>query len=173
MSKYSETQFVEAVAKQLDDYAAVIDNDALCQLDTARKNALAKRQQELEAQAQLLNKVRDKLVESEKLPITVEIELNKIRTRALSQASKPRLSLDSLATSISKLFFGQGIKFSHSMVAAACLTVAVVSVFYSIDNFGPMTNSDADLAIIASSEELELYENLDFYLWLADNELLN
>ncbi|MFT4862468.1 MAG: hypothetical protein ACI95C_001689 [Pseudohongiellaceae bacterium] len=125
MKKYDELTFVSTISKQLDDYAEALDDDTLSRLDWARAHALAQRH-EIETPSQLLIKVRDKLVESEKLPSAIEIELNKMRVQAVAQASNPQHSLARLAAKIYRRFFGSGFGLSHAMVATACLTIAVV-----------------------------------------------
>lgn len=177
MSKTNDIQFIDAAVTRLDEYAGSIDEDALSRLNAARTSALAIRQQELSIQQQQLNKMRDVLVQSEELPSDVEIQLSKIRAQALARTNSPRLALPAVVSvlydRLHSSLFGVGWRVSHGMVATACLSIALVSIFYGANEPRDGDSSADDMVMIASSEELELYENLDFYLWLADNELLN
>lgn len=172
MKQQDDLDFLKLISKQLDDHAGSLDNDTLSRLDSARAQALAQ-QQKVETPSPLLLKVRDALVESERLPSAVELELNKIRAQAVARASNPQHSLARFAAKIYHSLFASGFGLGHGMAATACLTIAVASLVYEVDEFGSNIDSSDELAIVASSEELELYENLDFYLWLADNEFLN
>jgi hypothetical protein len=172
MKNLNDIEFTEAVTQRLDGYAESIDDDILTKLNAARASALLMRQQELEAQHRQLSKIREKLIESEVLPAAIESKLHKIRVQAVAKAATRRHPLHSFVSGVTSRLFGSGFGISHGLVTA-CLTIAVVGLFYSVRVGDGVNNNTEDMVIIASSEELELYENLDFYLWLADNEFLN
>ena len=59
--------------------------------------------------------------------------------------------------------------FDRAVIAAACLFVTVSAVMLSEQSpVGPF-DAQQDMMLVASADELELYENLDFYLWLEEN----
>ena len=59
------------------------------------------------------------------------------------------------------------------MVATACVLVTVVSLVYVNGNSSGNLSLDDELVLVASADDLELYENLDFYLWLDENGFAN
>jgi len=59
------------------------------------------------------------------------------------------------------------------MLATACLTVTIVSLFYTASRPAGTLPLEEEIALIASADDYELVENLDFYLWLADNGIPN
>jgi hypothetical protein len=58
-------------------------------------------------------------------------------------------------------------------LATVCVLAAAVTLFYRMPDRTGSEVADADILLFASSDEIELYDNLDFYLWLADNGLSN
>ncbi len=172
MKKLNDFELVEVVTRRLDEYAESIDDDILVKLNAARASALLPKQQELEAQHKQLTKIREELIESEKLPASIESKLNGIRAQAIATAATRRKPLLSFASGFTRRLFDAGFRVSHGLITV-CLTLAVVTLFYGSRDTNSGNNNTEEIVIIASGEELELYENLDFYLWLADNELLN
>ena len=57
--------------------------------------------------------------------------------------------------------------------ATACVLLIAVTIDLELPPTGPAAGLDAELALFTSADEFELYENLDFYLWLAENGLDN
>ena len=61
-------------------------------------------------------------------------------------------------------------------LVTACVLVMVVAVFYQTQPEAPVqvspgtANPIEDLDILTSAEELEFFENLEFYQWLEENE---
>jgi hypothetical protein len=47
--------------------------------------------------------------------------------------------------------------------------VTVVSLFYVSSRPAGILSLEEEISLIASAEDIELYENLDFYLWLDEN----
>ena len=70
-------------------------------------------------------------------------------------------------------FFAGGFPVTASMVATACVLVTVVSLVYVNGNSSGNLSLDDELVLVASADDLELYENLDFYLWLDENGFAN
>lgn len=55
--------------------------------------------------------------------------------------------------------------------ATACLLVVAVTTFSPRDNIDDVVAPLEDLDILTASESLDLYEDYDFYRWLAENEV--
>ena len=77
------------------------------------------------------------------------------------------------AITLIKEQFNNSFSLPVGMIATACLTVTVVTLFYTSSNPGSEFSVDDELLLIASADELELYENLDFYLWLEETGFEN
>ncbi len=60
-----------------------------------------------------------------------------------------------------------------SMAATACVMVTVVSFFYVSSRPTGILSLEEEIGLIASADDIELYENLDFYLWLEENGMPN
>ncbi|MCB1672337.1 MAG: DUF3619 family protein [Gammaproteobacteria bacterium] len=58
-------------------------------------------------------------------------------------------------------------------LATACILVAAITLFYRTPEQPGNSSPDGDVLLFASSDEIELYDNLEFYLWLADSGLPN
>ena len=57
--------------------------------------------------------------------------------------------------------------------ATTCVIVTVVSLLTVFPDSATPLSLDEEISLIASADDLELYENLDFYMWLAENGLPN
>ncbi|MFK7864769.1 MAG: hypothetical protein AB8B95_11150 [Pseudohongiellaceae bacterium] len=171
MNSEEEQIFVTAIKNRLDQSAADLSPDLLANLNQARFAALAKTA-DRQSEDEFVQATQRELQQSETLPADVERRLNQIRRAAVAQHPKNRQSftqeiLKKLKFSIPRLNFSAG------MMATACLTLTVGALFFGESAPPRSTPLDPELGLIASADELELYENLDFYLWLAENEDLN
>ena len=108
-----------------------------------------------------LEKARNELDHScERMDGETQSRLNSIRHAALEHGSKS-----------SRVFLAP-----FGGLITACVLVFVVSVFYPGQPDVPVQGtSDSgmaieDLDILTSAESLELFENLEFYQWLEENE---
>ncbi len=59
------------------------------------------------------------------------------------------------------------------VLATAFMAIAAVSLYYGIEDRSGAGVTESEVLLFASSDEIELYDNLEFYLWLADNGLPN
>lgn len=171
MNSSNDDVFAAAIAEKLDQSAANLSLDLRKKLDQARYSAVATHASS-QKNKDFVNSVQSQLAQSESLPADIERKLNQMRRRALTQ--KPQHSqnfLEKIQQSLSS--FIPRTNFGTGMLATACLTLTVAALFY--DGSVPRGEAplDPELGLIASADELELYENLDFYLWLAENEELN
>lgn len=169
MNSTQDKDFIKSVVYALDQSAIELEPELTQRLDKARRQAVTAMQNA--ADAEMLGRIQDKLNDSESLPADVQQKLNQIRQQAVEQAPNRKPLLETAQDIFNSLLNNTGL--TAGMVATACLTLTVATLFYSSSDSPVISAMDEDLGLIASADELELYENLDFYLWLAENELLN
>jgi hypothetical protein len=58
------------------------------------------------------------------------------------------------------------------MLATACVVVTAISIFYVDSRPAGTVTLNEEIGLVATAEDIELYDNLEFYLWLAENESL-
>ena len=120
-------------------------------------------EQAKQSEQQFLNNISDEFDQScDGLDGHTQSRLNSIRHAALEHGRK------SLSRTLLSPFGG---------LVTACVLVLVVGMLYQgqleipaqagPDNISPME----DLDILTSAESLELFENLEFYQWLEENEI--
>ena len=120
-------------------------------------------EQAKQSEQQFLNNISDELDRScDGLDGHTQSRLNSIRHAALEHSRK------SPSRTLLSPFGG---------LVTACVLVLVVGMLYQgqleipaqagPDNISPME----DLDILTSAESLELFENLEFYQWLEENEI--
>jgi hypothetical protein len=129
--------------------------------DTTKQSAME--EQAKQSEQQFLNNISDELDRScDGLDGYTQSRLNSIRHAALEHGRK-----SPIRTLLSP--FGG--------LVTACVLVLVVGMLYqgqpetpiqiAPDSISPME----DLDILTSAESLELFENLEFYQWLEENEI--
>jgi len=103
-----------------------------------------------------LKKVRADLdLNMEQIDTDTLLQLHRIRHAALSASKKPFF-----------IFLDRFYSPAVGLLAMAC--VIIMCVFFSFRSPEmPNVNRVADLEILASRDNLELYEQLDFYSWVA------
>lgn len=163
---------VQAILHRLDQSVEELDPAVTEKLNQARLCAL-----ELGHGAQnkndLVANIQQQLQKSETLPSDIERKLNQMRRQALSQNAHSPDSLNEKLQTLYHSVFGSNYRLTATMAATACLTLTVATLFYNSSSPTGVLPLDPDIGLIASADELELYENLDFYLWLDENEVLN
>lgn len=91
----------------------------------------------------------------EKLPAETLSKINVIRNKSLDKNNR------------------QKSQWLPLIVSSSFVAVCLVSILY-FNYQAPLSDLDFstdDLELLSSSENLELLEDLDFYLWLEENEL--
>jgi len=174
MMQTDDKDLLKQIQDSLDSSASNLDKDVLARLDSIREQAISGAFRKSAAMQ------TDSMIQAARLSLddsTTNIDskilqqLNQIRQHALSgySANKPVGMLQKLLSMItdSRLLLPTGA------FATACIFVIALSVTYlGPDSMDSMAIED-ELLLLASATELELYENLDFYLWLADNGMPN
>lgn len=182
MNKLEENRFVQEICQRLDASIEHLDPSISARLDSSRQDALQSKLQSIDKEADsLAQKVRRELNDNTGVSAEIEARLDQIRQQAIARLDTAELrGAPSLVAQIRDWFESRFSTFSlpvpgtvpRTMLATACVLVTVVSIFYV--NFRPTgsLSLEEEISLVASAEDIELYENLDFYLWLAENESL-
>lgn len=104
---------------------------------------------------QMLDNIRATLDrDSEQLDADTKRALQQARHQALAQLDKPRWIWQPIA----------------GVAVAASVTMLVVGLVTVQTDNGTIMHQHEDLSLLSSGDDLELYENLEFYQWLAFEE---
>ena len=104
-----------------------------------------------------IKKAKDALQDSvDNLDAATLSKLNQARQQAISQLDKPK----------------RARRFNWAPVTglAAAMVLTSVFMFRSQEIINTVDNGVDEMEIIASNNNLELYEELDFYLWLLEEQ---
>ncbi len=171
----SEQQFVQAIREHLDRSLEEVELTMSSRLDAVREAALLRESSEDNSLDE--NLFTDSLLsalEDQQAPAFVEKRLDAMRAQAIgrlnSTSTEPHRNLW-----LSRIgqFIGGDFPLSASMIATACVLLTVVSLVYVNSDSSGTLSLDDELVLVASADDLELYENLDFYLWLDENGFTN
>ena len=184
MNRMTENEFLSAIRLHLDKSIAQLDANIALQLDSMREQALNPTGKvvvdlaELRATDKLVQTIRTNLEHSASVPAEIEARLDDIRRRAMAKLELSReKSLHSPAAALLQqlgvLLDSFKFPIPAGLVATACVMVTAVSLFYVALKPTGSLSFEEEISLIASADELELYENLEFYLWLAETELSN
>lgn len=172
MNTLGETEFVKAICAQLDASVDALDPVLAERLHGIRRAALQHSNDEL------LHEARNTLKRTPPLSPDIKVQLDAARQRAVARMRQRNTSFIQLQYSriqygIASLFQMTRLARPANMIATACVLVTVVSLSYVSNRPGGTLALDDEIALIASAEDFELVENLEFYLWLAENGLPN
>ena len=176
MNSHDQEQLLKYIRDTLDRSVAQIDDDTQERLDNIRSEALI--QQRItepvnDSEESLLMAAQVGLDDSiTDLDAEVLAKLDQARKSALAQgeAAKPGAGIWRQLAARFKL---PQVTAPVGAFATACVLVTVATLFYQFPNQPVSELADADVILFASSDEIELYDNLEFYQWLADNGLPN
>lgn len=175
MTSQDHEQLLGHIRHTLDQSVAQLDGDTRERLDYMRSEAAMQQLKEPvnDCEENLLMAARVALDDSiEELSPSLLAGLNEARTSALAQVgiTDPERGVWRQLTARLK---SPLISVPAGAFATACVLVTVTALFNQITGQRGSEVADADVILFASSEEIELYDNLEFYLWLADNGLPN
>ena len=178
MNKLAEEAFLEEICRRLDGSIAHLSPSINERLDVSRQCALQQRSAEQAASLDSLTlEVRSKLNENDSVSPEIEDRLNQIRQLAIAQldSSKPLAPhwLKRVKNWLDSSFSDFNLPVPAGMLATACVLVTVVSIFYVNSRPAGSVSLEEEISLIASAQDIELYENLEFYLWLVENESIN
>jgi hypothetical protein len=176
MSNHDQDQLLKHIREALDQSVSAIDADTRFRLDDIRRQAL--QQQRVsepvnDSEENLLMAARAGLDDSvADLDPDIVASLDRARKSALEQ-NDPSESAAGFRQTLAALFRLPPVTAPVGAFATACVLVTMVGLFYQLPLQGGSDLADADVLLFASGDEIELYGNLEFYLWLADNGLPN
>ena len=109
------------------------------------------------------------------IPESVKLRLDGIRAEAMCKASEALDKANAERKGSAwrwRRWAPQGFAVPASAFASICVLVTTLAIFNLSEPIETMPLAVAeDSLVLASEEEIELYENLEFYQWLADNGL--
>lgn len=169
MIKRSDEEFVALVRAELERSLGRLQPQTLARLSSARDRALGANTLPRSQDEEILVHLARSSIDEEALPAGVEERLDQIRQQALARMPKQEQNQGLFRHFRSWL---QSVSFSWqvpaSLAATGFVLVTAVSLFLP-GNSNSEFSLEQELALVATAEDIELYENLDFYLWLAEN----
>ena len=177
MTKNDDEQLLLAIRESLDAGVARLPPATTARLDAIRQRAItgiAHASAATGPDQALVEEIRAQLGRGlAALDPAVRERLDGMRSRAVGRVAggrNPGRLQDRLAALAER--FRIRLSIPATSLATACLLVAVVTLALRSPGEAIPTH-DAEVLLFASQDEIELYENLEFYLWLAENELSN
>lgn len=182
MTAHEQDKMLDRIRRRLDQSTANLDGHTLQRLDEIRARALARepiRESVNDGEESFLAAMRVSLDDSvSELEPDILFSLEQSRKAALahlvtpaSQSRRPRL--EKLRRHFLDFISPARLAVPAGTLATVCVLAAAITLFYRMPDQTGSEIADADILLFASSDEIELYDNLDFYLWLADNGLSN
>lgn len=173
-TRLSEQEFIEAVRTHLDESIASLAPALSKRLESSRCEAVASWQKKSDHLDDAI--AVDDLALDVKNPPHIEARLDEIRKQAVAKLEHPQLTnrlswLFRLPSSLASVFQNFNFGATATVFATACVMVTAISLFYVSFRPNSGLSVDEEFNLVASADDLELYENLEFYLWLAENEL--
>lgn len=178
MNKLDEQVLVQEVCRHLDASIAYLPKPIEQHLGASRKAALLRLSHLVPQGAEgLAHTVSRELDDNSTLAPDIEARLDQIRHSAVSRFEQlQEKTTETNGFSLSAWVRTQVDSFnfaaSAGMLATACVLITAISVFYVISRPTGILTLEEEIGLVATAEDIELYENLEFYLWLADNESL-
>ena len=178
MNKLDEEVLVQKVCGHLDARIAHLPQPVEQFLTESRQAALLQNaylgSHDAAGLAQAVSKELD---ENSALAPDIEARLDQIRHNAVArfeqlQEEATETSGFSLSAWIKTQVDSFNFSASAGMLATACVMVTALSIFYVNSRPTGTLTLEEEIGLVATAEDIELYENLEFYLWLSENESL-
>jgi len=175
MNKLDEALLVQEICRRLDLSIAELPAPIGQQLNSGREAAIA--QLAAGHEDVLAQRVSRELEEHIPMPPEIDARLDQIRQNAVARfdqqqrataATKP----NPLAVWFKSLRDAFSFTTATGMLATACVLITAVSLFFVNSRPAGTLTLEEEIGLVATAEDIELYENLEFYLWLAENESL-
>ncbi len=165
----AEQRLLKKATAVLDDSLVANSPVVMRQLDAARHAALLRAWQPMHGQDGITQTLDES---AQQLPNEINKRLDAIRQQAIARGRPERTEIP--ASWLNNLWPPRGYAIPGSAFAFSCLLVTALTLFptQSPQEAMPLVVAEDDL-VIMPDQELELYENLDFYQWLADSGLPN
>lgn len=170
MNRLSDNDLIREICTRLDASCANLPVELEQRLDAMRQRALIQ-----QGTAELQPDPSFRLESGHELSPAIESRLNAARRRAIAhyQTQQSESHSGEFAQWLDALINPLRFARSASILATACVLVTVVSLFYVASRPESLLPIDEEMGLIASAGDFELYENLEFYLWLAETGLPN
>lgn len=174
MNRLDEKILIAEICSRLDASVAGLEPAIIARLENMRHTALDtdRSTSMLDIDANLALHVSQTLDSDSDISPMISARLDDARRNAIAQMSS-RQGEPSYRERLAALLNSFLLARPASMFATACVLVTVVSLFYVTSRPAGSLPLEDEIGLIASAEDFELYENLDFYLWLAENGSLN
>ncbi len=178
MNQLDEAVLLREICRHLDASIARLPLATKQRLDETRQAALLQKLQFDPNSAEgLASAVRRELDDSNSLAPDIEARLDQIRLSAVAKFEQQQSkAIESRGFSLSAWLKSQADSFKFAahrgMLATACVMLTAITLFYVDSRPAGTLTLEEEIGLIATAEDIELYENLEFYLWLADNESL-
>jgi len=178
MNRLDEGILVQEICRHLDASIAHLPQAVEQSLLECRQAALLQNAQLAPQNAEgLAQAVSRELDDRSTLAPDIEARLDQIRHSAVARfeqlqekaAATSHFSLSAWVKTQSDSF---NFSASAGMLATACVMVTAISIFYANSRPAGILTLEEEIGLVATAEDIELYENLEFYLWLAENESL-
>lgn len=163
-----QARFLARVRQTLDGSLTHLPDGVAGRLDAARHGALTQARESDSAGSAAGRSFVSTLETSERqLPESVTKRLDAIREGAMQRAR-----VDAVEAANGRRWALRGFAVPASAFASVCMLVTTLAIFYLPEppETMPLVVAENSL-VLASEDEIELYENLEFYQWLADNGL--
>lgn len=171
MKDFDEAKFLEDIRNKLDQQLLPLDAVLSERFAQLREQALQRLDGATAAEAVdeslLIDGVVNRLDDLAEHSPEIQQRLDRLRRQAIAQGAGST-QVAGFWEQLREMFSAQH-RLGLSMAATACLTVTAISVFYVSNNPNETFGTAPELTLVASADDLELYENLDFYLWLEEN----
>ncbi|GJM12322.1 MAG: hypothetical protein DHS20C12_07250 [Pseudohongiella sp.] len=178
MNRLDEEKLIQEVCRYLDASIAQLPLLTQQHLTESRQAALLQKAH-LGSQGvdELAHAVGKELEDSSTLSPDIEARLDQIRHNAVAKFEQQREQSSersgfSLFSWIKSQVESFNFDASAGMLATACVLVTAISIFYVNSRPTGTLTLEEEIGLVATAEDIELYENLEFYLWLAENESL-
>lgn len=178
MNKLNEQILVQEVCRHLDASIAHLPLAIEQNLGESRQTALLQSAHLVPQDAEgLADTVNIEFDDRSALSPDIEARLDQIRHNAVAkfellQEKTIEPGRFSLGMWVKTQFDSFNFSASAGMLATACVLVTAISVFYVDSRPTGTLTLEGEIGLVATADEIELYENLEFYLWLAENESL-
>ena len=178
MNKLNEEVLVQEVCRHLDASIAHLPQTIEQYLTESRQAALLQNAHLVPQDADgLVHTVSRELEDNNALSPDIEARLDQIRHSAVArfeelQEKNTEAGRFSLSAWIKTQFDSFNFSASAGMLATACVMITAISIFYVNSRPAGTLTLEEEIGLVATAEDIELYENLEFYLWLAENESL-
>ncbi|MBL4820982.1 MAG: hypothetical protein JKY98_08360 [Gammaproteobacteria bacterium] len=176
MSEMNQEQLLANIRKTLDLGIEGLAPDLQTRLDEIRSQSLQRPHYSNVAEDNLEPLVMAAQVSlddsAEAIPAKTVRRLNQIRSAAINRAQETTAPISmSLSEKLRRLFERHRFAVPASAFATACVLVTVATLAFQLPAPSGIPSSDEDIMLFASTDEIELYENLAFYQWLASSGL--